>query len=161
MNGQQLFTNFQAIITSMSHADLVVKYGTADLNEIFKRGPKGNFTNPVIRNEWKLVSNCVFGAFSSDWKKEGKEDPHGNYYENSTRGELALGHLTDDQMANLAYLESDVFRHRNDPVRNGHNIMPIVIATGVKERLRWLSRRATALEDQLISLDIEPIVTAK
>ena len=153
MNGNKVFTNFQTIVSSLPPEELHLKYGTANLKELFKRSSKGNLLNSALRSEWRFVSNCAFGAFSSEWYTNGDEDPHGNYYHNSTRGELACGTLTDDQLANLAYMENDVFFTRTNPV-NGNLLMPIVIATAVKERIRWLSRRCVKLENKLAANNI-------
>ena len=160
MNGQQLFENFKALISQMSEHEREKRYGTSDLDKLFARGAKGSFTHPIIRNDWKFTSNCVFGAVAAEWREDGKDDPHGVYYEVSRRGDLALGNISDDALANLAYMENDVFTHRKSPVNDSY-IMPIVIATAVKERLRWLSRRCFSLEEQLLENKIKPAVTTK
>jgi hypothetical protein len=59
---------------------------------------------------------------SSFWKAEGKEDPHGTYYERE-RALIAKGHLTDDEVANAVYMSPGISN-----------------LTCAKERIRWLSR---------------------
>lgn len=57
------------------------------------------------------------------WREDGKQDPHGQRYD-CERAKLAMGHLSDDELANAVYLEP--------------NIMTL---TAAKDRIRWLSRQ--------------------
>jgi hypothetical protein len=72
------------------------------------------------------------------WAVEGQPDPHGSAYD-CERAALTLGALSDDELANEAFLNYD----RRPPVEKvvaGTAFMPIVYMTAVKERIRWLSR---------------------
>lgn len=81
------------------------------------------------------------GAPSSTWADAGEPDPHGDRY-NCERAELALGYLTDDQLANGAFMNYD--RPLDiDAIQNnqpGYH-SPIAWMTAVKDRIRWLSRK--------------------
>jgi len=61
------------------------------------------------------------------WRESGLSDPHGTDYD-CERAKLALGHLSDDQLANNVFLDPN-----------------IVTLTAAKERIRWLSRVLSAL----------------
>lgn len=72
------------------------------------------------------------------WRIDGEADPHGERYD-CERADLALGVLTDDELANA------VFMHGNEMpdfqrVLAGTAKMPIVYLTAAKDRIRWLSR---------------------
>jgi len=72
------------------------------------------------------------------WRVDGAADPHGERYD-CERADLALGELTDDELANA------VFMHGNEMpdfqrVLAGTAKMPIVYLTAAKDRIRWLSR---------------------
>jgi hypothetical protein len=84
------------------------------------------------------------GTPSSHWKVKGEEDPHKGHYDGE-RSELALGKYTDDQLANGAFLNYDRPFNVQDII-SGRQIAPISWMTGVKDRIRWLSR---ALEKTL------------
>lgn len=66
---------------------------------------------------------------AAQWREEGKPDPHGEQY-NCERAKLAMGYLTDDQLANAVYL----YDHRAGFESLAH-------ITAAKERIRWLSRK--------------------
>lgn len=67
---------------------------------------------------------------SSDWAAAGASDPHGDLYDGQ-RAALTLGHMTDDYLANAAFLGYDQWDAEYGP---------LVYMTGVKDRIRWLSR---------------------
>ena len=71
------------------------------------------------------------------WRAEGKKDPHDDKYL-CARNELCMGNLTDDELANEMFL----YDHRT-----GLESMPYL--TAAKERIRWLSRKLAAAEQQL------------
>lgn len=78
------------------------------------------------------------------WSEEGKVDPHKGHYE-GTRLSLGLGWLTDDELANGAFM------HYNDPldvqgIMAGTAISPISWMTATKDRIRWLSRKLMKAE---------------
>jgi len=89
------------------------------------------------------------------WRIDGAADPHGARYD-CERADLALGDLTDDELANA------VFMHGNEMpdfqrVLAGTAKMPIVYLTAAKDRIRWLSRAmaaATAIaEGRTVTVD--------
>ncbi|KVP17112.1 hypothetical protein [Burkholderia ubonensis] len=73
------------------------------------------------------------------WAAAGQPDPHGDRYDRE-RAALTLGQLTDDELANAAYLNYDTRPSVHELVA-GTAFMPIVYMTAVKERIRWLSRK--------------------
>jgi hypothetical protein len=72
------------------------------------------------------------------WLADGEPDPHGSLY-NRERAALTLGQLSDDELANEAFLNYDR-RPPVDKLLAGTAFMPIVYMTAVKDRIRWLSR---------------------
>lgn len=108
---------------------------------------------------------------SSNWQKEGKEDPHGKAYLRR-REDLTLGKLTDDQLANAVFLHD----HQSSSIESilrGDGLSSIVLLTAVKDRIRWLSRQLASLspkalywsdcpggvfpDDEFVSFEIEGI----
>lgn len=84
----------------------------------------------------------------SQWRLDKKSDPHGNLYDAQVeRGSLTLGHLTDDELANEAFLRYDQ-RPALDDLISGRAYSPLTYMTATKERIRWLSR---SLEAALMS----------
>lgn len=81
---------------------------------------------------------------SSHWKELGEEDPHGKIYD-CERAELTMGRLTDDELANAAFMNYDIRPNIQDII-DGKAFSPIVWMTAVKDRIRWLSR---SLEKEL------------
>jgi hypothetical protein len=89
---------------------------------------------------------------SAEWRANGEPDPHGKHYD-CERAALTLGNLTDDELANEAFLNYDKRLSLEDmlhPKPGRH--MPIVWMTAVKERIRWLSR---ALERALAAPEVQ------
>lgn len=92
---------------------------------------------PASRFEWdteELMSvrqhQCIIaliqGTPAARWREEGQPDPHQDTARRE-RSQLAMGYLTDDELANAVYLKPNIAQ-----------------LTGAKERIRWLSRK---LED--------------
>jgi hypothetical protein len=122
----------------------------ADIKEAIDRTK----TNIIYANE-NGYSRCVFQVGdielllrlatrqtpSSQWNADGREDPHNGLIE-CERHQLPMGHLTDDELANGAYLNYDRKLTVAELVRG----IPPSIAwmTAVKERIRWLSRSLEA-----------------
>ncbi|MBK5061749.1 hypothetical protein [Paraburkholderia domus] len=74
------------------------------------------------------------------WRINGEVDPHGTQYD-CERAALTLGTLTDDELANGAFMNYDrrqSLEEMLNPKPGQH--MPIVWMTAVKDRIRWLSR---------------------
>lgn len=80
------------------------------------------------------------------WSEEGKEDPFKNYND-LERANLTLGDYTDDELANAVFLNGN-HTPPFEEILNGTAKMPIVYLTAAKERIRWLSRKLTALENE-------------
>lgn len=76
---------------------------------------------------------------AAKWRQEGQQDPHEGKYD-CTRSELALGELTDDELANEVFLKGDRMPKVEDLIA-GTAKPPIVYLTAAKERIRWLSRQ--------------------
>lgn len=66
------------------------------------------------------------------WSENGEPDPHGSEY-NGERSKLAMGHLSDDELANGLF----VCDHRR-------SLESIAWLTAAKDRIRWLSRKLAA-----------------
>jgi Zn finger protein HypA/HybF involved in hydrogenase expression len=85
---------------------------------------------------------------SSRWAADGLPDPHGDRYD-CERAALALGHLTDDELANAVYLHGNEQPSMADLVA-GKALSGIVYLTAAKERIRWLSRALAATGKQQV-----------
>lgn len=75
---------------------------------------------------------------SANWSAEGQPDPHGRRYA-CERAALALGNLTDDELANAVFLHGNEQPAMAD-LAAGKALAGIVYLTAAKERIRWLSR---------------------
>lgn len=99
-----------------------------------------------------LQANEVKQEFTppAQWLVLGKDDPHGSFYSSSMRSRLAMGDWTDDMIANALYLSGDSY---NEPAKTlTRAISGIGVLAAGKERIRWLSRRVTALEKAYMEL---------
>lgn len=86
------------------------------------------------------------GTPAAQWRVDGERDPHAGHYDGE-RAALTLGKLTDDELANGAFMNYNA-PFDIDAVlsqRPGYH-PPIIWMTAVKDRIRWLSR---ALEKAL------------
>lgn len=91
---------------------------------------------------------------AAQWRADGEPDPHGKRYD-CERAALCMGNLTDDELANEAFLNYDARPNIQDII-DGKAHMPIAYMTAVKDRIRWLSRRleeATAAPKAELSKD--------
>ena len=89
-------------------------------------------------------------APSSNWSADGKPDPHGKTYDCERAG-LHMGNMTDDELANGAFLNYDQPLNVAGILAGTHH-SPIAWMTAVKDRIRWLSRsleKAVAERDAL------------
>lgn len=97
----------------------------------------GNFVD-------RLVS--VSGTPAHRWSA----DPHAGRYDGE-RADLAMGDLTDDELANGAFMNYD--RPLNiEGILAGTHSSPIAWMTAVKDRIRWLSRK---LDESLMHAEFE------
>lgn len=78
------------------------------------------------------------GTPSSKWHGAGKPDPHAGHYDGE-RAALCMGSLTDDELANGAFMNYNAPFNLAGIVAGTH-YSPIVWMTAVKDRIRWLSR---------------------
>lgn len=76
---------------------------------------------------------------AAHWREKDEPDPHGSYYDRE-RAQLALGDLTDDELANAVFMHGDS-KPSIAEINDGKAKMPIVYLTAAKERIRWLSRK--------------------
>lgn len=83
----------------------------------------------------EVAQQLTVPAPTNDWTVE----PH-PYLETTSREQLMFADMTDDQLANYAFLFFDV-RPSVEDLMAGKAHSPIAIMTAVKERLRWLSRQ--------------------
>lgn len=77
---------------------------------------------------------------SSNWKANGEVDPHGDRYA-CERAKLALGHLTDDELANAVFMgANEPLDIRRMMAEDPDYHAPMALLTAAKDRIRWLSR---------------------
>ncbi len=108
------------------------------------RGFDGNHTNWMNFDAEQLegirrVLTGQQGTPSAQWRAAGEADPHGDRYD-CERADLAMGDLSDDELANGAFLNYDAPLNL-EGIRAGTHSSPIAWMTAVKDRIRWLSRR--------------------
>lgn len=75
---------------------------------------------------------------AATWLVNGEPDPHSTRYD-CERAKLCMGNLTDDELANGAFLNYDRRPSMQDII-DGKGSSPIAWMTAVKDRIRWLSR---------------------
>lgn len=75
---------------------------------------------------------------AASWRTKGEPDPHGDRYD-CERAQLCMGHLSDDELANGAFMNYDQPLNIAGILAKTHT-SPIGWMTGVKDRIRWLSR---------------------
>lgn len=122
-----------------------------------------NHVRAVAREELRALlaqpaSEAVAATPSSRWAENGEPDPHGNSYA-CERASLALGKLTDDELANAVFMHD----HRNLDLAAilAGEPSSIALLTAAKERIRWLSRMlahppAPAVPDGYALVPVEP-----
>jgi len=92
---------------------------------------------------------CVqLGTPSSRWASAGEPDPHGNRYD-CERAALAMGDLSDDELANAVFMHGD---QRPSMAQFAAGVMlPIAYLTAAKDRIRWLSRALVAAQAEKVA----------
>lgn len=92
---------------------------------------------------------CVqLGTPSSRWASAGEPDPHGNRYD-CERAALAMGDLSDDELANAVFMHGD---QRPSMAQLAAGVMlPIAYLTAAKDRIRWLSRALVAAQAEKVA----------
>jgi hypothetical protein len=113
---------------------------TLDINEHNKKinDKKLEKLNKKLEKPKRENQSNLISTPSSNWSKDGKEDPHKGHYD-VERASLSLGKLTDDELANAAFLNYNAPLNI-DGIINGTHYSPICYMTAVKDRIRWLSR---------------------
>jgi hypothetical protein len=85
-----------------------------------------------------LTAAAEAGTPAAQWRAMGEPDPHAGRYD-CERAALCMGDLTDDELANEAFMHYDV-RPPTQALLAGTAHAPIAWMTAVKDRIRWLSR---------------------
>ncbi|MCO1396380.1 hypothetical protein [Burkholderia cenocepacia] len=95
-----------------------------------------------VRAEQPVIApaDALAATPAAKWRIDGEPDPHADRYD-VERAALTLGMLTDDELANGAFMNydrpMDIARSLS---RDPDYHSPIVWMTAVKDRIRWLSR---------------------
>lgn len=103
----------------------------------------------VMRDDvWLATTDALKGeaaALSAPAQDaQAEPDPHGTRYQ-CERAALALGHLSDDELANGAFMNYDAKLDIARVLADEPDYHPpIVWMTAVKDRIRWLSRQLAA-----------------
>lgn len=97
-----------------------------------------------------VTEKPVASTPAATWRVEGEADPHGSTYD-CERAALCMGKLTDDELANGAYMNYDVRPPLQDIIA-GTASSPIAWMTAVKDRIRWLSRKLVAADQEILEL---------
>lgn len=105
----------------------------------------------VYKAYFTLLSALRINATpSAFWWANEQTDPHGAHYAVGVeRAKLAMGDLTDDELANGVFMNGDGSNSSDRFFR------PIAWLTAAKERIRWLSRQVTGLTDRVSQLQTE------
>lgn len=87
------------------------------------------------------VALAGIGTPGARWGAEGEPDPHGDRYAGQ-RSKLALGSMTDDELANAVFMQGAdrldlAALQRGEP-------SSLALLTAAKDRIRWLSRQVEA-----------------
>ncbi len=89
---------------------------------------------------------------SSRWAEAGNPDPHGTQYA-CERAALAMGHLTDDELANEVFIKGDRKLSYTEMVAGELPASAYLLAA--KDRIRWLSRSLAAREPVVVRIRCE------
>ena len=113
------------------------------------RGFDGRHTNWLNLDAEQLegISRVLTGQQgtpAAGWRAAGEPDPHAGRYD-CERAELPMGDLSDDELANGAFLNYDAPLNL-EGIRAGTHSSPIAWMTAVKDRIRWLSRKLEEAE---------------
>ncbi len=137
--------------TSEEKISVDIKEAINRLQSTITYGNKNGYRNCVFQvDDIELLLRLVTEQTpSSQWNADGREDPHKGLIDQE-RYKLPMGHLTDDELANGAFMNYDR-KLTVDELANG---VPtgIVWMTAVKERIRWLSRTLVKALDKEVSI---------
>lgn len=98
--------------------------------------------------ELKALAEAAAG-----WRQRGEPDPHKGSGYDGGRDDLALGHYTDDELANAVFMYGDKPLNVDAVMRgepSGHTFL-----VAAKERIRWLSRKLVASVSLLVQMEAE------
>ena len=165
------FHNYQSLRERISHVivdPLKGYWNEGPLNDhdedyIFSPGDKQKVRDILLANGFEIkpdhtdLKEYVYKAYfalvnalrvnatpSAFWWANEQTDPHGAHYAVGVeRAKLAMGDLTDDELANGVFMNGDGSNSSDRFFR------PIAWLTAAEERIRWLSRQVTGLTDQL------------
>lgn len=84
---------------------------------------------------------------AASWIVNGEPDPHEGQYTGKLRKDLAMGDMTDDELANAIFMNYNIIPSVNDLI-SGKGVMPIAYMTAGKDRIRWLSRKLVEAEKE-------------
>jgi hypothetical protein len=85
---------------------------------------------------------------AAEWREKGEPDPHAGHYD-GPREKLTLGHMSDDALANGAFMNYDQPLNIAKVLAGDKDYFsPIAWMTGVKDRIRWLSRTLVKAESE-------------
>lgn len=130
---------------NMNNAEIIAAMSAA-AGELDEAGFQNEPETVRLRQAIAALESQKQGTPAANWRVNGEPDPHGSRFDGE-RSELALGDLTDDELANAVFLHGNVTPSIADVI-NKKAKMPIVYLTAAKERIRWLSRKVEALEAQ-------------
>jgi len=100
----------------------------------------GSFHVRGLEAGYLMQAIRFMGTPGGRWMLDGTEDWHKGKYDFHDRSQLAMGYLSDDELANGAFMNYDV-RPRVEDLIAGTAFTGLVWLTATKERIRWLSRR--------------------
>lgn len=104
---------------------------------------EGTAANRVVEFRALFQAALALETPAAEWRVLGESDPHAGHYDGE-RAQLMMGSLSDDTLANEAFLYYDRVPDISQVIA-GKAVMPIAYMTAVKERIRWLSRKVIAL----------------
>lgn len=135
-------------------ADLLEGIGASEDHEnVLAAWARAGLSPDVALRVHRAVVGYERATPSSRWKINGEPDPHAGQYDGE-RAALAMGNLTDDELANGAFMNYDrPLDVEAILARKPGYFSPIAWMTAVKERIRWLSR---SLERELQRTKDEP-----
>ena len=134
----------------------ILKVAEAEILVIREERRKTSFQEAITHVTDTTLSNYTIKgpAVDMNWLTNGEADPFPDYVTRK-RENLCLSSMSDDVLANHAFMYYD--RGLDDELvamMSGGTIpTKIAIMTGVKERLRWLSRRVAILEGRYPGLN--------
>jgi len=130
---------------SMVPVNHALKYTEEDLArtmEFAKRNARGNLLKELGLTE---LNSGIGSTPSSNWFAKGEQDDFPELV-NQDRASLCLGKLTDDEIANLVFMQGDISKEEDMRLMLAHMEVgkeyysKIAAVMGGKERIRWLSR---------------------